>query len=221
MTATPPPTDPLHLSTKSQRRGTAANASADSPTSRRTPRATRSSKRSTGFEAKSVEGGKTPESPVKRKSIEADPPKTAKRKRIIKVEEAEIEIGEPSPKKTKHTKATETAGYEASPSKAKRKTKVKEEDEEVQEAEVGQKKIKHKRRTKEEKELEAMPLAVRTDGLRMFIGAHVSGAKGWLFSMYIASLDLRLVFISRSSQLSHKLRPHWVNNLQVSQIKRT
>lgn len=292
MKAATPLTDPAHLSTKSQRPRTAANASADSPTSKRIPRATRSSNRSTGFGANGVEGGNTPESPVKRKDIEAgapeevppplpgavtpkktrqrkevnrgtgednqeqhppvkgtptsfkrirrleegqrpadlqvdgDTPKTAKRKRIFKVKEAEIEVGEPSPKKTKHTKAietaiNETAGYEVSPKKAKRKTKVTEEDEEVQEVEVGQKKIKRKRRTKEEKELEAMPLAVRTDGLRMFIGAHVSGAKGPLFSMYIASLELRLVFISRSSQFSHKLRAHWVNNLQVSQRKTT
>ncbi|KAG8532635.1 uncharacterized protein KY384_002512 [Bacidia gigantensis] len=42
----------------------------------------------------------------------------------------------------------------------------------------GTKKIKKKRRTKEEKEADAMPLAARTNGLRMFVGAHVSGAKG-------------------------------------------
>ena len=262
MMITTPLADPAHVLIKSQRRRTAANASADSPTSRRTPRATRSSNRSPGFEAHGIEGGNAPASPVKkRKDIEADPPeevppplpgavtpkktrqrkeldretgedtqnqdppvqgtptslkrirrveedqrladlqvdgdtpKTAKRKRIVKVEEAEIEVGEPSPKKTKHTKATETAGDEASLKKAKRKTKVKEEDEEVEEGEVGQKKIKRKRRTKEEKELEAMPLAVRTDGLRMFIGAHVSGAKGWFLSMYIASVELRLSFL--------------------------
>ena len=39
---------------------------------------------------------------------------------------------------------------------------------------------KGKRKTKEEKAAEAMPLAARTIGLRMFIGAHVSGAKGGL-----------------------------------------
>jgi AP endonuclease 1 len=37
---------------------------------------------------------------------------------------------------------------------------------------------KRKRKTKEEKEAEAMPLAARTTGLRMHIGAHVSVAKG-------------------------------------------
>ncbi|MCJ1446558.1 MAG: hypothetical protein MMC23_007063 [Stictis urceolatum] len=37
---------------------------------------------------------------------------------------------------------------------------------------------KKKRKTKEEKEAEMIPLAARTKGLRMFIGAHVSGAGG-------------------------------------------
>ena len=292
MTATTRLTDPAQVSAKSQRRRTAANASADSPTSKRTPCTTRTSNRSTGPEANGVEGGDTPESPVKRNNIEAGPPeevppplsgaitpkktrqrkgvnretgedtekqgipgkgtltgskrirrveedqksadvqvngdtpKTAKRKRIVKVEEAEVEAGEPSPKKTKHKKATETAtnetaGDEASAKKAKRKTQVKKEDEGDQDGQEGQKKIKRKRKTKEEKELEAMPLAVRTDGLRMFIGAHVSGAKGWFLSMYIASVELRLIFISRSAQFSHKLRAYWVNNLQVSQINMT
>ena len=40
------------------------------------------------------------------------------------------------------------------------------------------KKIKRARKTKEEKEAEAMPLMARTVGLRMFVGAHVSCAKG-------------------------------------------
>ena len=39
-------------------------------------------------------------------------------------------------------------------------------------------KPKRKRKTKEEKEAEAMPLAARTTGLCMFVGAHVSIAKG-------------------------------------------
>jgi hypothetical protein len=43
---------------------------------------------------------------------------------------------------------------------------------------VTPKKTPRKRKTKEEKEAEAMPLAARTSGLRMFIGAHVSIATG-------------------------------------------
>lgn len=140
---------------------------------------------------------------VKQETQEHKPPaeetlKAAKRKRTVKAEKADIEVSEPSPKKTKREKATEvevkvdeTAVDEASPKKAARKTKVKDE-EEVQQGEEGQKKAKRKRKTREERELEAMPLAARTDGLRMFIGAHVSGAKGRSFSMYIAPVGLRL-----------------------------
>lgn len=44
--------------------------------------------------------------------------------------------------------------------------------------ENGKPKPKRKKKTKEEKEAEAMPLAARTKGLNMFVGAHVSMAKG-------------------------------------------
>lgn len=59
---------------------------------------------------------------------------------------------------------------------------VEAEDEAEVEAETAiQKKPARKRRkTKEEKEAEAMPLAARTQGLKMFVGAHVSAAKGIL-----------------------------------------
>ena len=134
--------------------------------------------------------------------------KTAKRKRIIKVEEAEIEVGKPSPKKTKRKKAAEVDIDEIAEEESK--TAVQEEDEEVQGGEEGQKKIKRKRKTKEEKEIEAMPLAARTGGLRMFIGAHVSGAKGPSFSMYVAPVELRLY---RSAKCGYKLRAYWVNSL--------
>ncbi|KAI9785084.1 MAG: hypothetical protein M1835_003408 [Candelina submexicana] len=63
------------------------------------------------------------------------------------------------------------------PQKEKRKKEIKEEDEEAVISEEP-KKVKKKRKTKEEKELEAMPIAARTTGLKMFIGAHVSAAKG-------------------------------------------
>lgn len=277
MTASPPSADPVQVSPKSLRRRTAANAAANSPTSKRPLRATRALNNTTGREANGVEGKDTVDKPGKRNKTEAvltegvpgllpegvpkktrqrrevkqeikspqeqespvgetpsrrtklaedqkpasiqvdgGTPQTVKRKRIVKVEEAEIEVGEPSSKKTKRIKATESNIDEAvenepSPSKAKCKTKVKEEDEEIEDGEGGQKTTKRKRKTKEEKELEAMPLAVRTDGLRMFIGAHVSGAKGWSFSMYIAIAELKLVFESRSPQFSHKLRTHRVN----------
>ena len=62
------------------------------------------------------------------------------------------------------------------------------EDEEV--AEDGEsatvKKVKKKRKTKEEKEAESMPLAPRTPGHKMFVGAHVSGAGG-MFNLCVVN----------------------------------
>lgn len=81
----------------------------------------------------------------------------------VLVEEEEIEIAE-SPKRSRKVKKSEAAAI------------LKEED--VEAAEETPKKVKRHRKTKEEKEAEAMPLAARTNGLRMFIGAHVSAAKG-------------------------------------------
>ena len=71
------------------------------------------------------------------------------------------------------------AAAQDTPKKA-RKRKATNEEEEEQQAhdDPTPKKVKGKRKTKEEKEAEAMPLAARSTGLRMFIGAHVSGAKG-------------------------------------------
>lgn len=66
------------------------------------------------------------------------------------------------------------------------------------------KKVKRRRKTKEEKEAEAMPLAARTVGIQMFIGAHVSAAKGWFHAakpfkrgvlLYIVQVGLRSIKI--------------------------
>lgn len=64
------------------------------------------------------------------------------------------------------------------PNETKNQNPSKEEEEAVADGGGSSKKAKRKRKTKEEKEAEAMPLASRTKGLRMFIGAHVSIAKG-------------------------------------------
>lgn len=57
-------------------------------------------------------------------------------------------------------------------------------------AAVQKKSTKRGKKTKEEKEAEAMPLAVRTQGLKMFVGAHVSAAKGMLLSPLAISTKL-------------------------------
>lgn len=67
-----------------------------------------------------------------------------------------------------------------------KKRKVKVEEIEVKEGINGdgdEKKVKRKRKTKEEKEAEAMPLAARTVGHKLFIGAHVSSAGGTILSI--------------------------------------
>jgi AP endonuclease-1 len=64
----------------------------------------------------------------------------------------------------------------------KRILKVEEEEQEVvglaSADEVVEKKVKKKRKTKEEKAAEAMPIASRSIGHKLFIGAHVSSAGG-------------------------------------------
>ena len=65
-----------------------------------------------------------------------------------------------------------------SPKKAASKKAVTKVEVSSEEDETESKKPKRRRKTKEEKEAEAMPLAARTKGLKMFVGAHVSGAKG-------------------------------------------
>jgi AP endonuclease-1 len=61
------------------------------------------------------------------------------------------------------------------PKKANKSTKPVEDTEET---EAAKPKVVRKRKTKEEKEAEAMPLAARTVGHKLFIGAHVSAAGG-------------------------------------------
>lgn len=70
------------------------------------------------------------------------------------------------------------AAVQSTPKKARKRKVANEEEAEQAHDEPTPKKVKSKRKTKEEKEAEAMPLAARSTGLRMFIGAHVSGAKG-------------------------------------------
>lgn len=89
--------------------------------------------------------------------------KKIKRKRTSNTEKRdEVEEGTVTPNKNKRKrKAKDERGYEGG----------------NQDADI-LRKPKQKRKTKEEKEAEAMPIAARTPGLNMFIGAHVSSAKG-------------------------------------------
>lgn len=115
----------------------------------------------------------------KTKTIEDSQTKSKRRKTTNSVVNPDLDVESPPKKTEQGTKVSVEEGEDASPKKGKLKTKVKEEeivDEDLEEED--RKKSKRKRKTKEEKEAEAMPLAARTQGLRMFFGAHVSCAKG-------------------------------------------
>lgn len=88
-------------------------------------------------------------------------PRRIKGEAVLIKEEHQFDVDSPK-KKTNVKKAT---------------TVVSMKGEDSVQAEASPKK-KKPRKTKEEKELETMPLAVRTAGLRMYVGAHVSCAKG-------------------------------------------
>ncbi|KAI9789031.1 MAG: hypothetical protein M1816_006386 [Peltula sp. TS41687] len=90
----------------------------------------------------------------------------------VQVEQATVEVETVTEKKTKKT--AKAGGKNQKTLKAKEASQVSGEAEE----EESSQKPKRRRKTKEEREAEAMPLAARTVGLRMYIGAHVSSAKG-------------------------------------------
>jgi AP endonuclease-1 len=81
------------------------------------------------------------------------------------------------PTKAKTTAKIEEDAVEGSP-KAKRKTAKKAVKDESGDEGEKKEKVTKKRKTKEEKEAEAMPIAARTVGHKLFIGAHVSSAGG-------------------------------------------
>lgn len=145
--------------------------------------------------SKSLKAGDTDE-----KTLETVSKTTTTTKSIKAEETTEPKIPEPfaSPSsksnrsaQTKTVAVEETTGIDVksdtSPKKKKtRKAKTKAHDKteagdsDNADATTTPKKPQRKRKTKEEKEAEAMPLAARATGLGIFIGAHVSGAKGAL-----------------------------------------
>ena len=160
------------------------------------------------------------ETPIKEEEKEQQPELTNKspRSREIKFEsiaqEEEAETVQTTKRSRKRGKTAVAEKEEekelddkAKPPKKSRNrttTVVVQEDQEQHETEEAPKKLKRHRKTKEEKEAEAMPLAARALGLRMYIGAHVSGAKGVFYSggflsastkegMYVGAVELRSI----------------------------
>ncbi|GAB7346688.1 hypothetical protein MBLNU459_g1808t1 [Dothideomycetes sp. NU459] len=104
--------------------------------------------------------------PVKKEPVEDEArsatPNTTRRKKTVKVEEEAAQ--------------GEDEDEEDVPLNPTKRTKVK--STQTIDHQVTEKKAVRKRKTKEEKEAEAMPLAARTLGHKMYIGAHVSSAGG-------------------------------------------
>ncbi|KAI2790306.1 DNA-(apurinic or apyrimidinic site) lyase 1 [Penicillium oxalicum] len=101
---------------------------------------------------------------------------TAPRVRGVKKEEPAPSVKEEPAENPAATVNTPTSRKRASnkPSEEKAETETVVKKETI----LAKKPVKKARKTKEEKELDAMPLAPRSQGLKMFVGAHVSAAKG-------------------------------------------
>lgn len=106
----------------------------------------------------------------------ASTPKRATRTRKVKVESEEEEASEEAAK--------------PAPKKRQSKARVVKEEESGEDVKSTEKPAKKKRKTKEEKEAEAMPLAARTVGHKLFIGAHVSSAGGQCFRIQLHSTPI-------------------------------
>lgn len=114
-------------------------------------------------------------------------PGTSKRKRQIKTDvdqDVEIDDDEAAPPKKTHQRKTVKVEREPdstakkAPTSKKLVKKTEETESTTVDGETTTTKVTRKRKTKEEKEAEAMPLAARTAGHKLFIGAHVSSAGG-------------------------------------------
>ena len=157
----------------------------DDLVSARTPRSGKR-KREVEEVEKAVEPINAAKEPAKRQSTKkgkdeslagVPSPENTKRRSTVKAKkEFKEKVGIPS-KETKGEATKEGEGNEYI-TKSKRKKEKPTAKEEAESDNGSEKKNKIKRKTKEEKEAEAMPLAARTKGLRMFVGAHVSCAKG-------------------------------------------
>jgi AP endonuclease-1 len=111
------------------------------------------------------------------KAVEATPKKnrthkgTNKKTTVVQaeveVEEEQDPIADKSPKKAIKKRIT-----------IKKSSEQTEGTQEVDKDAVAKKKVVRKRKTKEEKEAEAMPLAARTLGSKIVLGAHISSAGG-------------------------------------------
>ena len=125
----------------------------------------------------------------KRKRSTVEPYEAESPISVVDLDGSAIQCEQESPKKNTDNTRVEAidqiSNIEDNPKKSRKGKKsriIAEEKKEDLAPKESPEKARRRRKTKEEKEAEAMPLAARTKGLRMFIGAHVSCAKGTLYS---------------------------------------
>lgn len=111
-------------------------------------------------------------------------------------------------------------GSTSKPKKTERKQKVKAEEAEVDDTgKVVKKKAKKQRKSKAEKqaELTEMPLAARTAGHKLYIGAHVSSAGGMSCRHYMTQIEPLLIAHTthRRAELRPQQRAHRCQRLRA------
>lgn len=123
---------------------------------------TREDSESKGTHKRNLSNGASELSPARR-SKRQKATVSLKEQSDSEAEESETEITAAPKKEEKENKPTSKTPQKKSPIKKEAKEDPK---------------PKKARKTKKDQEAEATPLAPRTKGLRMFVGAHVSAAKG-------------------------------------------
>ncbi|KKA23105.1 DNA (Apurinic or apyrimidinic site) lyase, endon uclease [Rasamsonia emersonii CBS 393.64] len=121
-------------------------------------------------------------SPVEDSRAPTDSPSRSKR-RSARFTETHVKAEEEDLSRSVKSKRTERSALKKSSStdnNAEGVVVANEAEEEEKEEIITKKTISRKTKTTEEKETDVMALAPRTQGLRMFVGAHVSAAKGSL-----------------------------------------
>lgn len=152
------------------------------------------------------------------------PSKRISRARKVKVEPEEEEAAstseeapKPTPKKrqskakaVKKEEVEEDDGAETlSKGRSRKKPEAKEEvNKGDNDEKTAGKPAKKKRKTKEEKEAEAMPLAARTVGHKLFIGAHVSSAGGQCHRVKVYNIHIQRHTLQASISHSADNSPH-------------
>lgn len=110
--------------------------------------------------------------------------------------EKSIDIDSPSRKATTQVKASKVEAKQTKDAKIETS------------GESPAKKVVRKRKTKEEKEAEAMPLAARTVGHKLYIGAHVSGSGGQI-TIHTSIRLCSSLSLYRRSQCSRQQCAYW------------